>query len=162
MAASIVERHALSAIAVIAVLGTAVGVNEIGRATVPTFSQDVQTLKSPLVRILTGDFFSVGHNDRVFHKVVELLSSGDKTILWESTDPDEDNIMFWVTQLSSQGIDDVDLRIFAYYHDGQSMEDLCTMRQLMGPPVTVVTRDPTIAARADEACGDLGAVVLEQ
>lgn len=162
LASSVVERHAVAALTVIAVLGTAFGVNEIGRATVPTFSDDVQTLKSPLVRILMGDFYSVGRDDRVFHRVVDLLESGDKAILWESSDPDEDYVMFWVTQMSSSGVDDVDLRIYAYYHDGQSMDDLCTMRELMGPPVTVITKDPDIARRAEEACGDLGPIVLEQ
>jgi hypothetical protein len=161
-AAAISTRAARSAFAVIVVLSTIVGAGEYARATVPTFSNDVQAVKSPLARILSGDFFSVGEDDRVFEQVVQLADSDQRTMLWESTDPDEDSIMFWVVQLSSTGVGDVALRKYAYYHDGQSMDDLCTVRRLMGPPVTVITADPSIAERAADACPELGSVQLIQ
>lgn len=160
LAAAISKRSAWSALAFLAVLTTLVGVDESARATVPTFSNDPQVVKSPLARILSGDFFSVGEDDRIFDRVVELMDSRERTILWESTDADEDWIMFWVVQLSSAGVDDVELRKFAYYHDGQSMEDLCTLRRMIGAPVTVITADESIVERAKEACADLGPVVF--
>ncbi|MGK3953401.1 hypothetical protein ACLKM7_13900 [Microbacterium sp. I2] len=159
-AAAISARSVRSAFAVVVTLATIVGVGEYARATVPTFSNDSQAVKSPLARMLVGDFFSVGEDDRVFDQVVDLTAATDRTILWESTDPDEDSIMFWVVQLSSTGVDDVALRKFAYYHDGQSMDDLCTVRELIGPPVTVVTADEAIVAGAAEACPELGPVVF--
>jgi len=161
-AAAISARAARSALAAVVVLVTVVGVGEYSRATVPTFSNDSQALKSPVARILTGDFFSVGEDDRVFSQVVRLVDSDERTMLWQSTDPDEDSIMFWVVQLSSTGVGDVALRKFAYYHDGQSMYDLCTIRKLMGPPVTVITADPSVVERAQEACPELGPVDLVQ
>ena len=90
------------------------------------------------------------------------MGEDERTILWESTDPDEDSIMFWVVQMSACSVDDVDLRAYAYYHDGQSMDDLCTVRRLIGPPVTVVTADPEIARRVEAACPEFGPVQLEQ
>ncbi|MDF2990980.1 MAG: hypothetical protein K0S37_1494 [Microbacterium sp.] len=161
-ASAIGARSGWAAISVVVVLATVVGVSEMGKATVPTFNRDAQALTDPIARILVGDFFSIGENDRVFDRVVELLDGQDQTILWESTDPDEDSIMFWVVQMSATSIDDVELRNYAYYHDGQSMDDLCSVRELIGAPVTVVTADPEIARRADEACADLGPVRLEQ
>jgi len=163
LAAALATRSATrSALVFTVTVVSVLGMGEYARVTVPTFSNDIQAVRSPIARILTGDYFSVGEDDRVFDRVVELMSSDDATILWESTDPDEDSIMFWVVQMSSTGVDDVDLRKFAYYHDGQSMHDLCTMRELMGPPVTVLTADETIVARAAEACPDLGPVILQQ
>ncbi|MFB7893135.1 hypothetical protein ACFC1I_13110 [Microbacterium sp. NPDC056044] len=161
-AAAISARAAWSAFAVVVVLSTIVGAGEFARATVPTFSDDVQAVKSPLARILSGDFFSVGEDDRVFEQVVRLADSDERTMLWQSTDPDEDSIMFWVVQLSSQGVGDVALRKYAYYHDGESMDDLCTIRRLMGAPVTVITADPSIVERAQESCPALGPVELVQ
>jgi hypothetical protein len=64
--------------------------------------------------------------------------------------------------MSASSVDDVDLRAYAYYHDAQSMDDLCTVRRLMGPPVTVITADAGIAQRAQETCPELGPVLLEQ
>lgn len=156
--AAISARSLWSALAFMAVLTALVGVNEFARATVPTFSNDPQAVKDPLARILSGDYFSVGEDDRVFDRVVELTAGDDKTLLWQSTDPDEDWIMFWVVQLSSSGISDVELRKYAYYHDGQSMDDLCTIRRLMGAPVTVITADESIVDRAQDACPELGPV----
>lgn len=159
-AAAISAKSLRSAFAFMIVLTALVGVGEFARATVPTFSNDPQAVKDPLARILSGDYFSVGEDDRVFDRVVELTSAGDKTMLWQSTDPDEDWIMFWVVQLSSSGISDVELRKYAYYHDGQSMGDLCTIRRLMGAPVTVITADESIVERVEEACPELGPVVF--
>ncbi|WP_127818408.1 hypothetical protein [Microbacterium sp. CPCC 204701] len=159
-AAAISKRSAWSALAFLAVLTTLVGVDESARATVPTFSNDPQVVKSPLVRVLSGDFWSMGEDDRVFDRVVELMDSPERTILWESGDADEDWIMFWVVQLSSTGVDDVELRKYAYYHDGQSMEDLCDVRRRIGAPVTVITADETIVERVNDACSDLGPVVF--
>lgn len=159
-AAAIAAKSLRAAFAFMIVLTALVGVSEFARATVPTFSNDPQAVKDPLARILSGDYFSVGEDDRVFDRVVEMTSAGDKTMLWQSTDPDEDWIMFWVVQLSSSGISDVELRKYAYYHDGQSMDDLCTIRRLMGAPVTVITADESIAERAEEACSELGPVVF--
>ncbi len=161
-AASIVGRRSLAALSVLVVLVTASGVSEFGKATVPTFNRDAQALLSPISRILAGDFFSVGEDDRVFHRVVELMGSDEKKILWESSDPDEDSIMFWVVQMSAASVDDVDLRAYAYYHDGQSMDDLCSLRELMGPPVALITADAEIARRAEESCGELGPIRIEQ
>lgn len=160
--AAVVDRRSVwSAVTIVAVLALVTGLDEYAKATVPTFSNDAQALKNPMARVVTGDFFSVGEDDRVFHRVVELMSADEKSILWESTDPDEDSIMFWVVQLSSSGVEDVDLRTFAYYHDGTSMEDLCTIRELIGPPVTVVTAKQDIADRVEAACAEFGPVRLE-
>lgn len=158
---ALTSRPALAALAGIVAGATVWGVTMIGQSSVPTFNRDAQALQSPLARIIVGDFFSVGEGDRVFDRVVEVTSMPESTILWESSDPDEDSIMFWVVQMAAETVDDVDLRAFAYYHDGQSMDDLCTLRTLMGPPATVITADPDIARRAVAACGDLGPVILE-
>ena len=69
-------RSALAALTVIVVLAISVGVGEYGKSTVPTFNRDAQALQSPLARILAGDFFSVGENDRVFDQVVETHGRG--------------------------------------------------------------------------------------
>ncbi|MGP3535474.1 hypothetical protein ACTU3I_11820 [Microbacterium sp. RD1] len=160
LAAAISTRSVYCALTVVVTMATVVGAGEFARATVPTFSEDAQVVRDPLTRILVGDFFSVGGDDRIFDRIVELMGSQERTILWESTDPDEDSIMFWVVQLSSTGVDDVALRTYAYYHDGQSMDDLCTVRKLIGAPVTVETADESIVTRAQEACPELGPVVF--
>lgn len=160
LAAVISRSAARSAFAAASVLIVTVGVGEYARATVPTFSNDPAAMRSPLVSMLTGAFFSVGEGDRVFHRVDELTSGEDSSILWRSGDPDEDWILFWLIQMSAESVGDVDLRTFAYYHDSSSIDDLCTIRQLMGPPVTVVTADPEVVSGAALSCPDLGPVVL--
>jgi len=161
-AAVIRRRAALSALSAVSLLVVVAGVGAVAQATVPTFSGDSQALKNPLARILTGDFFSVGEGDRVFDRVVEIMDADEKTMLWNSTDPDEDSIMFWVVQMSSTGVEDEELRTYAYYHDPGSMDDLCTIRELMGEPVTVVTADPEIVSAVAASCPELGPVRLEQ
>lgn len=162
VATSLERRPALSVLVACALVVTVVGVSDNAKSQVPTFNRDAQALADPLSRILVGDFFSVGEGDRVFEQVKEMLGKDEKTIPWNSTDPDADSILFWVVQMSASSVDDVDLRAYAYYHDAQSMDDLCTVRRLMGPPVTVITADAGIAQRAQETCPELGPVLLEQ
>lgn len=161
LAATISRHAARSAMAAVAVVLVTVGVSEYARATVPTFSNDPAAMRSPLVSIVTGDFFSVGTGDRVFHRVDELTRADESTMLWRSGDPDEDWILFWIIQMSAGDVDDIELRAYAYYHDIQSIDDLCTIRELMGAPVTVITADPELVLQAQQACPDLGPVVLQ-
>jgi len=160
--AAIERRPALSAIVACALAVTVVVVSDNAKSQAPTFNHDPQALANPLSRILIGDFFTVGEGDRVFDEVKTMLGKDEKTIPWALTDPDSNLMLFWVVQMSASSVDDVDLRKYAYYHDVQSMDDLCTVRRLMGPPVTVITSDADIAQRAQEACPELGPVLLEQ
>lgn len=160
MAAAVGRHSARSALAALSVLAVIVGVGEYARATVPTFSNDPAAMRNPMVSMLTGKFFSIGTNDRIFHRVDELTRGDDQTILWRSSDTDEDWILFWIIQMSAESIDDVKLRNYAYYHDSGSIDDMCTIRELMGAPVTVITAAPEVVAQAQEACADLGPVIL--
>lgn len=160
LAAGAARRTALSALAATSAVVLIVGAGEYSRATVPTFSNDPAAMRSPLVSIVTGDFFSVGQGDRVFHRVAEMTELEHPTLLWRSGDPDEDWILFWIIQMSAHGVEDVELRKYAYYHDSGSIADLCEIRRLMGGPVAVITASSEVAAEAAATCPGAGPVQL--
>jgi hypothetical protein len=159
LASAFAASPASAAATLLAVGLGAVGVDAIGMATLPQYGNDVQLARNPLVRIVTGDYFTDGGDDRVFHRVVELSATHPREILWKSGDPDEASIMFWMIQMASSGVDDTELRHFAYYRDVDSSSDLCMVRKLLGPPVTVVTADPSVVGLA-RPCAASGEVLV--
>lgn len=115
--------------------------------------------RSPVVRILAGEY-SFGGGDHLLQEVVRHTTAEPRTIPWKSGDPDEHRTLFWVIQMAAPSPQDEDLRIFAYRRSLDSMADLCTIRELIGAPVTVETADPTIAEGVRTECPALGDVVL--
>lgn len=161
LAVAFERRAAAAATAVVGTLAVVLLASGFAQMTVPTFSRDADAVANPLSRILAGRFYSVGQGDRVFHRIVELTEADDRTVLWLSTDPDEDYVMFWVTQMAAKDINDIPLRKMAYYRDKTTVADLCRMRELMGPPVDVITHNAQVVEDVARECPGLGTVHLE-
>ncbi|MDL9980321.1 hypothetical protein [Microbacterium candidum] len=149
-----------AAAATVVVVLSALGFAALVQATVPAYGTDPQLMRNPMARILTGDFFVDGKGDRVFHRVAQFTDAPTRSILWKSGDVDEGTTMFWIIQMSSSGVDDTGLRIYAYDRDLDSMKDLCQIRQRMGPPVEVITSGPALPSEVAQACPGLGAVIV--
>lgn len=160
LAASMRGRSVMRACVLLGTLLLVLGVGERSGAIERDYRLNVQMRSDPLTRVVTGNFFIDGEGDRVFDRVVDLADAESRTLLWGTGDPDEAAIMFWIIQMASSGVGGAELRTHAYYRDLESIEQACAIRELMGPPVAVETRDPEIAKAFEDSCGDLGAVRL--
>ncbi|SIN70381.1 hypothetical protein SAMN05443544_0250 [Agromyces cerinus subsp. cerinus] len=139
----------------------AVAVTVLSRAAwVPGADVYSEQADSPLVRIATGTYSGAGGDELAQH-IMKYADADPLVLPWKTGHPDEARTIFWAIQLASPGATDYDLRIFAYQRDLDSVDDLCRIRELMHPPVTVVTADEAIRDAAVATCPDAGEVVLE-
>ena len=115
---------------------------------------------NPLQRIVTGQVFGTG--DELFEEIVDLTESGTSQLLWESDDPSEGTINFWMMQLWSDSMaENPELHRAAYgLYDPDKIESLCDIIGLMGDGTTVHTSADDLQERLDEACPERAAIVV--
>lgn len=134
---------------VVAVAGTFGALYAVGKS-IPSFSW-----RDPVPRIVTDDF---AVDDDVAEKIFALSDPDKPALLWESGDPAEGSINFWLLQMRADSTsENRELRVYAYAHD-DTVEELCAIVAAMGPPVTVHTADPLLQDKVDESCG--GSIVI--
>jgi hypothetical protein len=130
-----------------------------GAMPVATWPETV--IRQPMTRILTGSIWHTG--DRAADQILALSDPRAPGILWQSTDPDEAMINFWV--LVTRGGDfvgDPELRAIAFVayreyratgtFDDSDTAPLCRIVTLMKPTPDVHTANPALAGKLHETC----------
>lgn len=118
-------------------------------------------VRQPIIRILSGSIWHTG--DRASDQILTLSDPRAPGILWQSGDPDEAMIDFWV--LVTRGGDffgDPELRAVAFVayreyratgtFDDSDVASLCRIVTLMKPTPTVHTARPELEAELRDAC----------
>ena len=103
--------------------------------------------------VIEGDL--PGDGDHAAEAIFEDARPDEGHILWQSGDPLEGTINFWVWQLWANSMtDDFPLRTAAYgLYDHDSVGDLCDILDYMrAPAVTIETQSTTLAADLDATC----------
>ncbi|QNE45933.1 hypothetical protein F1C58_02730 [Glaciihabitans sp. INWT7] len=130
-------------------------------AALPAEGPAETVVRQPLTRILTGSIWHTG--DRAVSKILRLSDPRDPGILWQSGDPDEAMIDFWV--LVTRGGDllgDQELRAIAFVayreyratgtFDDSDIAPLCRIVTLMESTPTVHTSSAGLEAHLRDAC----------
>lgn len=100
------------------------------------------------------------------HEVILANSDAKHPVLfWNGLDDDiawgEPDVDLWLISLKADTLNTTPLRLAAYtsYSD-RSIEQLCGLIPLMGPNLTVITRDAGLSSEVDDNCGDIGNTVI--
>lgn len=109
-------------------------------------------------RVVTGTVLVDNAGDRAWDTILELADSDPHAILWNSSDPNEVFIDFWLIKLASPGFDDSELHVLAYVFDRTDVADLCRFAELTGPALRVITADEDLVG-AIEQCGNPDLIV---
>ncbi|HEY8912563.1 hypothetical protein [Lacisediminihabitans sp.] len=149
------RRFALAGIAAV----TVAVLLACGAMPVDSWSETV--IRQPMTRILSGSIWHTG--DRAADQILTLSDPRASGILWQSGDPDEAMIDFWV--LVTRGGDfvgDPELRSVAFVayreyratgtFDDSDIVPLCRIVTLMKPTPTVHTASPSLEAELRETC----------
>lgn len=145
-----VRKAALTVIALVLTVATAGSLYAAAKS-IPFYGW-----QDPLPRIFADDFSA---DDAVAEKIFALSDPAHPHLLWQSDDPLEGSINFWLLQLRADSTSErSELRVYAYAH-GDTINDLCDIAEAMGPPVLVQTANAALVAEAAEACAD--AVTVE-
>ncbi len=138
-------------------------------AAIPVDGWSATVVRQPIVRILSGAIWHTG--DRAAERILTFSDPRAPAILWQSGNPDEAMIDFWV--LVTRGGDyfgDAELRAiaFAAYReyratgtfDDSEVGPLCRILTLMTPTPTVRTASPTLESELRASCPTIAARVL--
>ena len=114
----------------------------------------------PVPRVLTDSFHGV--DDHTAQEIFALADPTQSRMLWNSKDPDELTINFWLLQLWSESVsENFALRTAAYgYFDMSDPAELCRIVDLMGGGTVVHTADPQLVAQVRETCPEQSIVVV--
>lgn len=100
------------------------------------------------------------------HEVILANSDAEHPVLfWNGLDDaiawGEPDVDLWLISLKADTLNTTPLRQAAYssYSD-RSIGQLCLLIPLMGPNLTVVTRDAGLGSEVDDTCGDIGNTVI--
>ncbi len=138
-------------------------------AAMPLDGWSQTVLRQPTVRILTGSIWHTG--DRAAQKILSLTDPSDTGILWQSADPDEAMIDFWVMVTRGGSLSgNPDLRGIAFvayrsyratgtYNDSD-VATLCAILTLMKPTPTVHTANPLLGDALGRSCVGVKARVI--
>lgn len=138
-------------------------------AAIPFDTWSETVVRQPMTRILSGSIWHTG--DRAANQILTLSDPRAPGVLWQSGDPDEAMIDFWV--LVTRGGDlagDPGLRSIAFVayreyratgtFDDSDVGPLCQIVTLMKPTPTVHTANPSLEAELRETCPAVTARVL--
>ena len=130
-------------------------------AAIPVDSWSETVVRQPMTRILSGSIWHTG--DRAVNQILTLSDPRAPGVLWQSGDPDEAMIDFWV--LVTRGGDltgNPELRAIAFVayrsyratgtFDDSDVSPLCRIVKLMKPTPTVHTVNPSLEAEMRETC----------
>jgi len=149
------RRFAIAGIATVAVAVL------LACAAIPADSWSETVVRQPMIRILSGSIWHTG--DRAAGQILALSDPRAPGILWQSGDPDEAMIDFWV--LVTRGGDfvgDPELRAIAFVayreyratgtFDDSDIGPLCRIVTLMKPTPTVHTASPALKFGLRDTC----------
>ncbi|MHC5795178.1 hypothetical protein ACVXZ4_03390 [Lacisediminihabitans sp. FW035] len=138
-------------------------------AAIPLDGLSETVVRQPMTRILSGSIWHTG--DRAVEKILRLSDPRAAGILWQSGDPDEAMIDFWV--LVTRGGDlvgDPELRAIAFVayreyratgtFDDSDIAPLCSILERMKPTPTVQTVNPELESQLRDSCPAVSARVL--
>ncbi len=110
---------------------------------------------SAIGHVLAGDL--PGNGDDAADEIFDDARPDVGHILWQSGDPLEGTINFWVWQLWANSITgDFELRTAAYgLYDHDDIDDLCRIIGYMDATVVVETQDATLVDQLHDACPTL-------
>ncbi len=158
---SIVERSARGPRTATAGIASVVGLALLVTAAVPVDGWQQTVVRQPMIRILSGSIWHTG--DRAATQILALTDPRAPGILWQSNDPDEAMIDFWV--LVTRGGDlagDPVLRAVAFVayrsyratgtYDNSDPRTLCAILSRMKPTPTVHTASPALEAELRDTC----------
>lgn len=152
----ILRGNAVIAGLLVLTVGSVFAVNWAPRA-VPSYQW-----MNPIDRIVAGKFLG-SNGDEVVDRIFRLSNLEKPAILWNSGDPDEGAIDFWLMQMAANSTTlNTQLRVFAYgYYDINSVKDLCSIVKLMAPNTTVYTEKPDLKSELAAGCpGFTGQVIV--
>jgi len=160
LAVSVVSVRATGRVA-IAGISAVTGMVLLACAAIPFDGWSQTVVRQPMIRILSGSIWHTG--DRAVEKILRLSDPRAPGVLWQSGDPDEAMIDFWV--LVTRGGDlrgDPELRAISFVayreyratgtFDDSDIAPLCRIVTLMKPTPTVHTANPDLEARLRDAC----------
>lgn len=106
----------------------------------------------PIGRIVSGQF--IGEGDAAARTIFELADRPSASVLWQSSNPSEFAINFWLLQLRSDfTAESTALRAMAYGdYDTDVVTDLCEVAGALGEPLTVHTVNASLPDEVREAC----------
>jgi len=153
----------------IAGIAIATGAVLLACAAIPLDSWSETVVRQPMTRILSGSIWHTG--DRAANKILNLSDPRAPGILWQSGDPDEAMIDFWV--LVTRGGDlsgDLEIRSIAFVayreyratgtFNNSDIGPLCRVVILMKPTPTVHTSNPSLETEMRETCPAVRARIL--
>ena len=125
---------------------------------------------SPWVRMLTGSVWNTG--DDAVDLMADLEESESIALLWDSENPDEAMINYWVLDFRGSGVTgqpearSVTAIAYRKFHDlgttqPESEARLCTLGEYLDGPLVAYTDDPTLETRIDDKCDDLPITVVD-
>lgn len=111
---------------------------------------------NPIDRILSGDVLDRG--DALAKQIFELADPQKARVLWQSGNPSESMINFWLLQMWSNSMNqNLDLKYAAYGLYSKDTGDLCNILGWMGGDVSVYTASATLPGEVQDECPSLGA-----
>ena len=132
--------------AFIVVACAAAGFGQIATWTNTGYERD-----NPALRVLRGDL--LGDGEAVTARIFAAADTSRPTVYWDSGDPAESTIDFWVLQMQAQSSDNERMRVLAYSaFDLDDVRELCEIAELAGSPLRVVSRQTDLAARLGASC----------
>ncbi len=142
----VLRNNAVVAALLVLAVGSIFAVNWAPRA-VPSYQW-----MNPIDRIWVGGF--LGGGDELAHRIFELSNPEEPAVLWQTGDPDEGAINFWLMQMAADSTTlNHALRVFAYgSYDTSSIDDLCSIVSLMGAETTIYTQDVGLKAEINTKC----------
>ena len=123
----------------------------------------------PLAKIAFGSVWSTG--DAAVAKILRYSQEDRRDLLWDTTDPDEAIVNFWILEFSggdreaAGALRDFTLRGYrelrdtGSYHTG-GIAELCTVARELEPPVYIHTADAQLSAELAGSCPGLKVTVL--
>ena len=123
----------------------------------------------PLQKIVLGSVWSTG--DAAVAKILQYSQSDRRDLLWDTDDPDEAMINFWILEFSGGDRDtggelrDLALRGYRELRDSGTyragdVADLCAAARELEPPAFIHTANAALTAELADACPDLNVTVL--
>ncbi len=123
-------------------------------------SDELHTWRQPIVWILAGEVN--GHGDEVAEKILDAADLKHPAIFWQSGDPHQLFINFWLLEVAANSMTDSNaLRVASYggYHENK-IGDLCSLMTTLRGDVTVYTANSSLQSEIDSACPSLGTRVV--
>ncbi len=123
-------------------------------------SDEMHTWRQPIVWILAGEVNGPG--DEVAEKILAAADLEHPSIYWQSGDPNQLFINFWLLEVAANSMTDSNaLRVASYggYHENK-ISDLCSLMTTLGGNVAVHTASSSLQSKIDLTCPSLGARVI--